>query len=294
MSAFTKAMGGGDPTVQAAVAHDVNRYMENAVEELGDKYAKGQGGKDKSVDGPTGQAYKEEAERKLKAKQQAKALRQQMEAENKENQLGDDEDADDDENAAMRSLREKRLQQMKMEQIEKLENIGKGHGQYREVVSDEFLAECCGSKVVIAHFYHDEFPRCKIIDHHLAKLAQRHVESKFVKINAAKAPFFVEKLSVRTMPTLCFFFDGVLSGKLVGFDGLADVMPEGKEDEWKTVSLARMLAEAKIINKDNIYDEDAAEEANRAKYEEMRKQQYTAAMQSLMLDDDEDDFSDVM
>tara|TARA_A100001015_G_scaffold318287_1_gene437736 strand:+ start:76 stop:405 length:330 start_codon:yes stop_codon:yes gene_type:complete len=70
MSAFTKAMGGGDPTVQAAVAHDVNRYMENAVEELGDKYAKGQGGKEKSVDGPTGQAYKEEAERKLKAKQQ--------------------------------------------------------------------------------------------------------------------------------------------------------------------------------------------------------------------------------
>ena len=86
-----------------------------------------------------------------------------MEAENKENKLGDDEDADDDEGAAMRALREKRLQQMKMEQIEKLENIGKGHGQYREIVSDEFLSECCGSKVVIAHFYHDEFPRCKIM-----------------------------------------------------------------------------------------------------------------------------------
>tara|TARA_A100001015_G_scaffold130342_1_gene144597 strand:- start:350 stop:688 length:339 start_codon:yes stop_codon:yes gene_type:complete len=70
MSAFTKAMGGGDPTVQAAVAQDVNRYMENAVEELGEKYARGQGGKDKSVDGPTGHAYKEEAEKKLKAKQQ--------------------------------------------------------------------------------------------------------------------------------------------------------------------------------------------------------------------------------
>ena len=75
MSAFTKAMGGGDPTVQAAVAHDVNRYMENAVEELGDKYARGQGGKDKSVDGPTGQAYKDEAERKLKAKQQVRFCR---------------------------------------------------------------------------------------------------------------------------------------------------------------------------------------------------------------------------
>lgn len=86
-----------------------------------------------------------------------------MEEENKENKLGDDEDADDDEDAGIRSLREKRLQQMKLAQIEKLENIGKGHGEYREVVSDEFLAECCGSKVVIAHFYHDEFPKCKIM-----------------------------------------------------------------------------------------------------------------------------------
>merc|ERR1712072_1473109 len=185
-------------------------------------------------------------------------MRDAMEAENnnKENELGDDEDADGDESSEIRSLREKRLQQIKLEQIEKLENIGKGHGQYREVVSDEFLNEVCQSKTVVCHFYHDEFPRCKIMDHHLSRLAPRHVETKFIRINAGKSPFFVEKLTIRTMPTLVFFFDGVASGKLVGFDGLAEQMPAGKEDEWKTVSLAIMLAEAKIINKDAIVDED--------------------------------------
>ena len=69
-----------------------------------------------------------------------------------------------------------------------------------------------------------------------------------LQINAGKAPFFVEKLSVRTIPTLVFFSDGVVSGKLIGFDGLSSQMPVGKEDEWPTIMLARMLGEASIIN----------------------------------------------
>ena len=52
----------------------------------------------------------------------------------------DDEDAAD-EDADLRALREKRLRQIKLDQIEKLENLGKGHGQYREIVQDEFLKE---------------------------------------------------------------------------------------------------------------------------------------------------------
>ena len=50
------------------------------------------------------------------------------------------------------------------------------------------------------------------------------------------------------MPTLVFFNDGVTSGKLIGFDGLSNQMPPGKEDEWPTIMLARMLGEASLIN----------------------------------------------
>ena len=43
----------------------------------------------------------------------------------------------------------------------------------------------------------------------------------FLYINAEKAPFFVEKLHVRTLPTLCLFIDGKMKDKLVGFEGLS-------------------------------------------------------------------------
>lgn len=299
MSAFTKAIGGNDPATQALVANDVNRYMENAVGELGEKYAAGKGGMDTSETGPTGAAYKAaEAEKIAKAKKQAKAMRASLEDENssRNSRLCDEDDEEAmDEDAELRNVRERRLRQIKLDQIEKLENLGKGHGQYREIVQDEFLGEVTSSKTVICHFYHDEFSRCKIMDHHLRRLAERHVESKFIKINAAKSPFFVEKLTVRSMPTLVFFMDGVASGKLIGFDGLSEMMPEGKEDEWSTVMLARMLGEANIINKELIVDEDEIEAQQKANFERIRREQYTAAMHSAMtLDDSDDDFSDVM
>ena len=186
--------------------------------------------------------------------------------------VNDDEDGDED--ADLRLLREKRLKEIRSAQLEKIENLGKGHGQYREIVQDEFLAEVTSSKITCCHFYHDEFPRCKIMDHHLQRLATRHVETKFVKINAGKCPFFVEKLSVRSMPTLVFFSDGVVSGKLIGFDGLSEQMPPGKEDEWKTIMLARMLGEASIINNGkyptHIFQKHKKIDGNSSKYSSLR------------------------
>jgi hypothetical protein len=55
------------------------------------------------------------------------------------------------------------------------------------------------------------------------------------------------------MPTLVFFSEGVTCGKLIGFDGLSDRMPPGKEDEWPTILLARMLGEASIIDNGELF-----------------------------------------
>ena len=38
--------------------------------------------------------------------------------------------------------------------------------------------------------------RCKVMDLRLSELAPRHLESKFLRIDAEKAPFFVQKLQV--------------------------------------------------------------------------------------------------
>jgi hypothetical protein len=186
--------------LQGDVAEEVNNRLAKATRELQEKYARGEGGKDVSVDGPSGNAYKEKHAREMAEKKKAREARKAAAEANASsgNQTApldsEDEDADEDD-YELRQIREQRLRQIKAQQIEKIENISKGHGQYREIVQDEFLAEMTSSTRVICHFYHSDFPRCEIMNHHLSKLAPRHIETKFVKINADKAPFFIEKVS---------------------------------------------------------------------------------------------------
>lgn len=189
--------------IQGAVAEEVNNRMRKAAGEIGDKYAAGEGGKDDNSDmtGPSGATYKEKdlAERKarkLLKEKKAQADNDKTVTKNKdetENENNDDDD-DGDEDNELRRIRAQRLKQIRDAQREKLENIGKGHGQYREITQDEFLNEMVSSRKVVCHFFHAEFARCAVIDHHIQKLVQRHVETKFVKINADKAPFFVTKV----------------------------------------------------------------------------------------------------
>jgi hypothetical protein len=290
--------------VQGAVADEVNTRLAKATADLAERYASGKGGKDVSVDGPTGAAYKEKQLEEQKAKKLAKEKRQQQandeagEQRNPNLDEGDRDDDDDggdddgkhgDEDAEVRRIREQRLREIKQAQREKLENLGKGHGQYREVTQDEFLAEVTSSQRVVCHFYHAEFPRCAVFDHHISKLVQRHVETKFIKINAEKAPFFVSKLLIRTIPTVIIFFDGVAAEKIIGFEGLADGMPEGKEDEWPTIKLARLLGAKKAINKSAIVDDEEVELKAKQTLEQLRRNQFVG-MQASCLDDDEDDF----
>ena len=41
---------------------------------------------------------------------------------------------------------------------------------------------------MVVHFYRASFP-CEVMDKHLAALAPKHLETKFVRIHAEKAPF---------------------------------------------------------------------------------------------------------
>ncbi len=59
---------------------------------------------------------------------------------------------------------------------------------------------------VICHFFHRDFQKCEIMNLHLSKLAQRHIESKFVRINAEKTPFFVEKVRILINPRILLYY----------------------------------------------------------------------------------------
>lgn len=147
---------------------------------------------------------------------------------------------DDDD---MEALREKRLQQLKRENDQKRDWLQKGHGEYLEISSEkEFFAECKDSPRVVVHFYRPTTVRCEIVDKHLKLLAGKHLETKFVKLNAEKAPFLTERLHVKVIPTLLTFKDSVTNDRIVGFDEL------GGTDDFSTEMMAWRLGKNGSIN----------------------------------------------
>eukprot|EP00931_Biecheleriopsis_adriatica_P102332 TRINITY_DN77318_c0_g1_i1.p1 TRINITY_DN77318_c0_g1~~TRINITY_DN77318_c0_g1_i1.p1 ORF type:complete len:255 (-),score=80.49 TRINITY_DN77318_c0_g1_i1:69-833(-) len=136
--------------------------------------------------------------------------------------------ADDDD---LEALRARRRKQMKDAQEKFQKNQALGHGSYDEIKEDEFLKTVTSSQLSIVHFYHRSFEKCKIMDMHLSKCAKKFFGTRFVKLNAEKAPFFVEKLAVKTLPCAIVFVDGVAKGRQVGFEGLGG-------DEFFTAQLA--------------------------------------------------------
>ncbi|KAJ5728022.1 hypothetical protein N7493_004352 [Penicillium malachiteum] len=72
----------------------------------------------------------------------------------------------------------------------------------------------------VIHFAHDDFARCAVMDTKIAELAARHYEVKFARVDVRNTPFLAEKLSIRVLPCVIGFKDGVGVERVVGFEGL--------------------------------------------------------------------------
>lgn len=145
----------------------------------------------------------------------------------------------------LKALRQKRLQSMKKAQAEKESWLANGHGRYEEIPDEgTFFAECKKAKNLVVHFYRDATFRCKIVDKHLALLAPKHLEAKFLRINAEKSPFLTQKLKIKVLPTICLLRDGKVVDYIVGFTDL------GNTDDFKTEVLEWRIATQQIIEYD--------------------------------------------
>ncbi|EOA26112.1 hypothetical protein CARUB_v10019538mg [Capsella rubella] len=143
------------------------------------------------------------------------------------------------------------LDELMDREVEKREAFKRqGHGEYREVSEGDFLGEVTRSEKVICHFYHKEFYRCKIMDKHLKTLAPRHVDTKFIKVDAENAPFFVTKLAIKTLPCVVLFSKGIAMDRLVGFQDL------GTKDDFTTNKLENVLVKKGMLSKKKKEEDD--------------------------------------
>lgn len=219
--AMAKALGGGKQGTQLAR----NLGLPSAVGGAAGGASGAASGPAPSIRGKTEQRSHNEEEEEDVGKTQ-------------EDEEEEEVDEDDD---VMAAYRERRLAQLKREHERAAEFRAMGHGEYREVGEEDFLPAVTKSKYVVCHFYHVAFERCKIFDMHLALLAKKYLPTRFIKLNAEKAPFFVGKLQVKVLPTLVLFKDGIAVDRVVGFEEL------GGADDFATPVLEKRIAKSGVV-----------------------------------------------
>ncbi|KAL2941935.1 Thioredoxin domain-containing protein PLP3B [Bienertia sinuspersici] len=171
----------------------------------------------------------------------------------------------------LEKLHAERIASLKKEAEKRQELKKKGHGEYRDITEGDFLGEVTASELVICHFYHREFYRCKIMDKHLKALAPKYLDTKFLKLDAENAPFFISKLAIKTLPCVILFRKGIAVDRLVGFQDL------GAKDDFSTKTLENLLTKKGMIKKKEK-DED----------EEYMESKRTSVRSSLNHDSDSD------
>ena len=139
-------------------------------------------------------------------------------------------------------------------------DLGMGSTQDSRDIAKDFFRTCKESERIVVHFYRPSTRFCDTFHAHLAKLAEKHLETKFVKVNVegcdnnegGGASFLVERLGVVVMPTLVLVKDRKAFHHIRGFDEL------GGTDEFSTNMLAHVLGTHGVT--DLRDDEEMSEE----------------------------------
>lgn len=182
----------------------------------------------------------------------------------------------------LQKIHEERIAQLKEEAEKRALMKTKGHGTYEQIEEGKFLEVVTKTEIVVVHFFHKEFERCKIVDKHLKILAEKYFDTKFVKISAPDSPFFVEKLGIRMLPCIIIFHDGVTCDRIVGFEEL------GSSDDFSTAVFERRLKQARALRKKKKTESD--DEVDDEDFNRIGRSVYAGERQYLK--DEDSDFSD--
>ncbi|CAE7726045.1 unnamed protein product, partial [Symbiodinium microadriaticum] len=195
-------------------------------------------------------------------------------------QIKDIENLDEDDFEALRERRRVALQQ-RIRQEQDWKQLG--HGRYLDLGTDpkEFFNAAKKSARMVVHFYRGVTPRCEIVDAHFEKLAPKHLETRFVKIDAEKSPFLVERLGIILLPTIVLIKDGKTEHSLRGFDEL------GGTDDFSTDDMAYVLSTHGVLNFEMDRSEMIANHAARAGLNHVGISQIRSGG---YVSDDDDDF----
>ncbi|KAI1005073.1 hypothetical protein K3495_g3141 [Podosphaera aphanis] len=157
---------------------------------------------------------------------------------------------EDDESASFSAFREQRIQQLHDEFSRAKAQRSAGYGSYTEIHDEKTLMDLTTScRYAVVHFFKQDFARCGVMDAHLETLSKAQYDTRFLKISVENAPFLVTKLSVRVLPCVICWVDGMSVDRLVGFEGLGYT-----PDTFTTKDLETRFLSSGVVQKAMIGD----------------------------------------
>ena len=147
----------------------------------------------------------------------------------------------------LEAIRAKRLASMKKSQLMQQKWRGLGHGTYEPLGEGQHGGDCAKaffeaakqSERMIVHFHRKTTRICDVFHKHLEIIANKHLESRFVKIDVesgGSSDFLVEKLGIVVMPTILIVKNRKAVHHIRGFDELGGI------EEFSTRALEYVLA----------------------------------------------------
>jgi len=157
------------------------------------------------------------------------------------------------------TIRAKRIAAMKKEHEQKRENLNNGHGTLTQITEQkEFFDAAKKSNKMIVVFTRNSNEHGKKLLEHMKRLANDHVEARFLWLEAENAPFLTDRFNIFMLPTIVCIQDNKVKCQ---HNGLNDLDGGGKY----TTGMLEFLLHAGdgILDESPIYEQELrdAEEA---------------------------------
>ncbi|XP_022916982.1 thioredoxin domain-containing protein 9 [Onthophagus taurus] len=164
------------------------------------------------------------------------------------------------------NIRQQRIKELKEKEQKRIDWLANGHGQYDELKEEkQFFEIIKKSDNIVLHFYTNTNERSRIVDMHMKKLAPKHIETLFTKINAEKSPFLSERLKIKIIPTIVCIQKGILVDKIIGFSTL------GNRDDFTTDVFEWRIAQNQVIEYEGDLTIPPGEQVDKSIYKSGRK-----------------------
>jgi len=150
------------------------------------------------------------------------------------------------------TIRSNRIAAMKKEAQERQDHMNNGHGVLTQITEQkEFFDAAKKSKKMVLVFTRNSNEHGKELLDHLKLLAQKHLEARFLWIEADNAPFLTDRFNIYMLPTITCIEDNKVKCQ---HNGLNDLDGSGK---YTTGMLEYLLNAADgILDDAPIYEQE--------------------------------------